>query len=63
VINGVFAALEKQGLSTTVGIVADEAATVSLAASEFSSWFPSVASKVSNSWGAMFLSSIYTYKN
>ncbi|KAJ7321133.1 hypothetical protein DFH08DRAFT_970411 [Mycena albidolilacea] len=43
VINGVFAALEKQGLSTTVGIVADEAATVSLAASELLAGFPAIA--------------------
>ncbi|KAF7341842.1 Glycoside hydrolase family 30 protein [Mycena sanguinolenta] len=46
VINAVFAALQDQGLSDTVGILADESSTVALASSESSAWLPSVADKV-----------------
>ncbi|KAJ6506821.1 hypothetical protein C8R45DRAFT_816716 [Mycena sanguinolenta] len=46
VINAVFDALENQGLSDTVGILADESSTVTLASSESSAWLPSVADKI-----------------
>ncbi|KAJ6529851.1 glycoside hydrolase [Mycena capillaripes] len=45
VINGVFDALQSRGLST-VGILADEAWSASLAASELSTWLPAVSDKV-----------------
>ncbi|KAJ7453875.1 glycoside hydrolase [Mycena latifolia] len=47
VINGVFSALQTNGLSTAVGILADESSSLSLATAEYSTWLPSVASKVS----------------
>ncbi|KAJ7854520.1 glycoside hydrolase [Mycena olivaceomarginata] len=46
VVNGVFNALQSRGLSTAVGILADESSSLSLATSEYSTWLPSVASKV-----------------
>ncbi|KAJ7922033.1 glycoside hydrolase [Mycena leptocephala] len=46
VINGVFDALESRGLSTSVGILADEAWSLSQAASELSTWLPAVSDKV-----------------
>ncbi|KAF7348961.1 hypothetical protein MVEN_01416800 [Mycena venus] len=46
VINGVFNALENRGLSTSVGILADEAWSGSLATSELPTWLPSVEDKV-----------------
>ncbi|KAJ7649286.1 glycoside hydrolase superfamily, partial [Mycena rosella] len=39
-------ALQTNGLSTTVGILADESSSLSLATAEYSTWLPSVASKV-----------------
>ncbi|KAJ7177134.1 glycoside hydrolase [Mycena filopes] len=46
VINGLFSALQSRGLSTAVGILADESSSLSLATAEYSTWLPSVASKV-----------------
>ncbi|KAJ7080567.1 glycoside hydrolase [Mycena crocata] len=46
VINGVFSALQSRGLNGTVGILADESSSLSLASAEYSTWLPSVANKV-----------------
>ncbi|KAJ7443588.1 hypothetical protein B0H11DRAFT_2343887, partial [Mycena galericulata] len=46
VITGVFSALQAKGLDKTVGILADESSSLSLATSEYSTWLPSVVSKV-----------------
>ncbi|KAF7349041.1 hypothetical protein MVEN_01425700 [Mycena venus] len=46
VVNGVFNALQSRGLSTAVGILADESSSLSLATSEYPTWLPSVANKV-----------------
>ncbi|KAJ7259124.1 glycoside hydrolase [Mycena haematopus] len=47
VITGLFDALQSAGLSSEVGILADESSSLSLATSEYPTWLPSVASKVS----------------
>ncbi|KAF8148566.1 glycoside hydrolase family 5 protein [Mycena galopus ATCC 62051] len=46
VVNGLFTALENEGLSTEVGILGDESSSLSLAVSEYPIWLPSVASKL-----------------
>jgi len=46
VINGVFSGLQAHGLTGTVGILADESSSLSLATAEYSTWLPSVVSKV-----------------
>ncbi|KAJ7058351.1 glycoside hydrolase [Mycena amicta] len=46
VVNGIFSGLQAHGLTGTVGILADESSSLSLATSEYSTWLPSVASKV-----------------
>ncbi|KAJ7469618.1 glycoside hydrolase [Mycena latifolia] len=46
VINGVYSALQAKGLQNTVGILADESSSLSLATSEVTTWLPSVIDKV-----------------
>ncbi|KAJ6614971.1 glycoside hydrolase family 5 protein [Mycena sp. CBHHK59/15] len=46
VINGVYSGLQAKGLETTVGILADESSSLSLATGEYASWLPSVINKV-----------------
>ncbi|KAJ6518249.1 glycoside hydrolase [Mycena vitilis] len=46
VVNGVYSALQAKGLENTVGILADESSSLSLATSEVSTWLPSVIDKV-----------------
>ncbi|KAK7461090.1 hypothetical protein VKT23_009019 [Stygiomarasmius scandens] len=46
VVTGLWNALDAQGLTDTVGILADESSQLSLATSEYSSWLPQVVDKV-----------------
>ncbi|KAJ7098512.1 glycoside hydrolase [Mycena belliarum] len=46
VINGVYSALQAKGLQNTVGILADESSSLSLATNEAATWLPSVIDKV-----------------
>ncbi|KAJ7250638.1 glycoside hydrolase [Mycena rebaudengoi] len=46
VINGLYSALQAQGLQNTVGILADESSQLAGATSEYASWLPSVIDKV-----------------
>ncbi|KAJ7692272.1 glycoside hydrolase family 5 protein [Mycena rosella] len=45
VINGVYSALQTKGLQNTVGILADESSSLSLATSVITTWLPSVIDK------------------
>ncbi|KAF5354805.1 hypothetical protein D9756_005541 [Leucocoprinus leucothites] len=46
VVNGLWNALSSRGLTSSVGILADESSTLGNAANEYSSWLPQVIDKV-----------------
>ncbi|KAK0463401.1 hypothetical protein IW261DRAFT_1624482 [Armillaria novae-zelandiae] len=46
VIEGLYDALSSRGLASSVGILADESSSLSLATSEYGSWLPQVIDKV-----------------
>ncbi|TFK44988.1 glycoside hydrolase family 5 protein [Crucibulum laeve] len=46
VINGLYSALSSKGLTSSVGILADESSSLSNAGNEYASWLPQVVDKV-----------------